>query len=129
MQPTLFERIGEDNIRTLVDEFYDLVFVHPQISHLFKTDKELIKEKQRMFLTQFFGGPPLYSQRYGHPQLRARHLPHPIGEDDAVAWLFLYVESGWYASGSRRIKGRTFSTLHPDGNVYGQPGGDGPIMD
>ena len=87
MQPTLFERIGEDNIRTLVDEFYDLVFVHPQISHLFKTDKELIKEKQRMFLTQFFGGPPLYSQRYGHPQLRARHLPHPIGEDDAVAWL------------------------------------------
>lgn len=87
MQPTLFERLGEENIRNLVDAFYDLVFAHPQISHLFKTDKETIKEKQRLFLTQFLGGPALYSERYGHPQLRARHLPHPINEEDAVAWL------------------------------------------
>lgn len=87
MQPSLFERLGEETIRLLVDRFYDLVFVHPQISPLFKTDKEVIKEKQRLFLTQFLGGPPLYSQQYGHPQLRARHLPHPIGEADAVAWL------------------------------------------
>lgn len=87
MEPTLFQQLGEDVIATLVDRFYDLVFADPQISHLFKTDKELIKEKQRLFLTQFLGGPPLYSQRYGHPQLRARHLPHPIGQEDAVAWL------------------------------------------
>lgn len=87
MQTTLFERLGEGNIKTLVDRFYDLVFAHPQISHLFKTEKEVIKEKQRLFLTQFLGGPSLYSDQYGHPQLRARHLPHPIGDDDAVAWL------------------------------------------
>lgn len=84
---TLFEQLGEENLKTLVDRFYDLVFSHEQISHLFKTDKEVIKEKQRLFLTQFLGGPALYSQQYGHPQLRARHLPHPIGNDDAVAWL------------------------------------------
>lgn len=84
---TIFERLGEQNIKLLVDQFYDLVFSDPQISRLFKTDKALIKEKQRMFLTQFFGGPQLYSQQYGHPQLRARHLPHPISDDDAVAWL------------------------------------------
>jgi len=84
---TLFERLGAENIRTLVNRFYDLVFAHPQISHLFKTEKEVIKEKQRLFLTQFLGGPALYSEQYGHPQLRARHLPHPIGDDDAVAWL------------------------------------------
>ena len=87
MLPTLFEKLGEENLRVLVDRFYDLVFSHEQIAHLFKTDKELIKEKQRLFLTQFLGGPPLYSERYGHPQLRARHMPHPIHEDDAVAWL------------------------------------------
>lgn len=87
MQPTLFEQLGEENIRTLVDRFYDLVFAHEQISHLFKTDKEVIKEKQRLFLTQFLGGPASYSQQYGHPQLRARHMLHPIGNDDAVAWL------------------------------------------
>ena len=86
-EKTAFERLGEENLHLLVDRFYDLVFAHPQISHLFKTDKETIKEKQRLFLTQFLGGPPLYSARFGHPRLRARHLPHPIGDDDAVAWL------------------------------------------
>lgn len=84
---TLFDRIGEQNLKILVERFYDLVFKNEVISHLFKTDKEVIKEKQRLFLTQFLGGPPLYSDRYGHPKLRARHLPHPITEEDAVAWL------------------------------------------
>jgi hemoglobin len=83
----LFDRLGETNLQLLVDRFYDLVFENPQISRLFKTDKNVIKEKQRLFLTQFLGGPPLYSNQYGHPRLRARHLPHTITADDAVAWL------------------------------------------
>ncbi len=87
MSSTLFEQLGEENLRTLVDRFYDLVFENEQISALFKNDKNEIKEKQRLFLTQFLGGPALYSQRFGHPQLRARHLPHPITDDHAVAWL------------------------------------------
>ena len=87
MQTPLYERLGADNLRVLVDRFYDLVFENEQISHLFKTDKALIKEKQRLFLTQFLGGPPLYSEQYGHPRLRARHIPHTIHEQDAVAWL------------------------------------------
>jgi hemoglobin len=61
MPTTIFDLIGEENLRTLVDRFYDLVFEHEQISHLFKSDKEAIKEKQRLFLTQFLGGPALYS--------------------------------------------------------------------
>lgn len=86
-EPTLYDRLGAENLRLLVTRFYDLVFENEQISHLFKTDKDVIKEKQRLFLTQFLGGPPLYSERYGHPQLRGRHLPFPITADDAVAWL------------------------------------------
>ena len=86
-EETLYDKLGEHNLRLLVDRFYDLVFENPQISHLFKTDKNVIKEKQRLFLTQFLGGPPLYSTQYGHPRLRARHLPHAISSDDAVAWL------------------------------------------
>jgi hemoglobin len=87
MEESLYQRLGDNNLQLLVNRFYDLVFQHDRISHLFKTDKETIKEKQRLFLTQFLGGPPLYSQKYGHPQLRARHMPHPIEEEDAVAWL------------------------------------------
>jgi hemoglobin len=84
---TLYERLGPENLQKLVNAFYDLVFADPEIKDLFKTDKELIKKKQFMFLTQFLGGPALYSDAYGHPQMRARHLPHPISEDKAMAWL------------------------------------------
>lgn len=84
---TLYYRLGKENLDLLVERFYDLVFVNPQISHLFKNDKEEIKGKQRLFLTQFLGGPALYSDKYGHPQMRARHLPHTITETDAIAWL------------------------------------------
>ncbi len=87
MEASLFDRLGEPVIHQLVDRFYERVFVHPVIGRLFKTDKELIKEKQRLFLTQFLGGPSLYSNQYGHPKLRARHLPHPITNEDAEAWL------------------------------------------
>ena len=87
MEPSLYDRIGERVVHELVDRFYEHVFVHPLIGRLFKTDKELIKEKQRLFLTQFLGGPSLYSNQYGHPKLRARHLPHPISTEDAEAWL------------------------------------------
>jgi truncated hemoglobin YjbI len=59
---TLYEELGEENLQKLVDGFYDLVFINPRISRLFKTDKDLIKEKQRLFLTQFLGGPSLYSE-------------------------------------------------------------------
>ncbi|MEJ7647307.1 MAG: globin [Chryseolinea sp.] len=87
MEGTLFEKLGPDHLALLVDQFYEFVFADEQISHLFKSSKEEIKEKQRLFLTQFLGGPPLYTERFGHPQLRARHMPHPIGEEDANAWL------------------------------------------
>jgi hemoglobin len=83
----LYYRLGKENLDLLVERFYDLVFVNPQISHLFKNDKEEIKGKQRLFLSQFLGGPALYSDKYGHPRMRARHMPHTITETDAIAWL------------------------------------------
>lgn len=84
---SLYYRLGKENLDLLVERFYDLVFVNDQIAHLFKNDKEDIKGKQRLFLSQFLGGPALYSEKYGHPQMRARHMPHPITETDAIAWL------------------------------------------
>lgn len=110
---TLFERLGAENIQTLVNRFYDLVFAHTQISQLFKTDKEVIKEKQRLFLTQFLGGPALYSEQYGHPQLRARHLPHPIGDDDAVAWLECMNKAIGTLSIDEKLKDELFKRFIP----------------
>ena len=87
MEETLYSRLGEGNLKLMVGYFYDLVFEDPQIKHLFKNDKSEIMDKQFKFLSQFLGGPDLYSNEFGHPRMRARHLPHQITEEDAISWL------------------------------------------
>lgn len=85
---TLYEAAGgEETIRKLVETFYPLVQQDPLLSPLFPEDIRPVMEKQFLFLTQYFGGPPLYSQKYGHPMMRARHLPFPITPERAQAWL------------------------------------------
>lgn len=66
-----------------------------------------------MFLTQFLGGPSLYSQQYGHPQMRARHLPHPISEEDAVAWLQCMSEALAGLPVDESLKDEIFKRLVP----------------
>ena len=75
-----YERIGEERLKSVLDEFYKSVFSSSIIGHLFANDRELIQEKQLKFLTQFLGGSDLYSQEYGHPKMRMRHLPHRIDQ-------------------------------------------------
>jgi hemoglobin len=45
------------------------------------------EEKLFMFLSGWMDGPPLYVQKYGDPQMRARHLPFPIGDAERDQWL------------------------------------------
>lgn len=84
---TIYSKIGPERLRQLVDKFYDIVFNESSISHLFKTDQNVVRDKQYRFLSQFLGGPQLYSEEYGHPRMRARHLPHPIGQSEKDEWL------------------------------------------
>jgi len=85
---TFYEKIGEQRLRNVITNFYTLVFSSPVISPLFNaTDRELIQEKQIKFLTQFLGGPDLYSREYGHPKMRMRHLPHKIDLKAKDEWL------------------------------------------
>jgi len=87
---TIYERLGEEKLKMLLDTFYDKVFASPVIGPLFaNSDKNLVKHKQFCFLSQFLGGPPRYNETYGHPQLKARHLPHRIDENAKNEWLSL----------------------------------------
>jgi hemoglobin len=90
-QTTLYEQIGgEATIRKLVDRFYELMDADPQaagIRALHPADLAGSREKLFLFLSGWMGGPPLYVQRHGHPRLRARHLPFPIGEAERDQWL------------------------------------------
>jgi hemoglobin len=83
-----YEQIGgAETVARLVDIFYDHVKEHPDLAPLFPEDFTEVKERQYQFLTQFLGGPALYSERHGHPMLRARHMRFPITPTRAEAWL------------------------------------------
>lgn len=85
---TIYEKIGgAEKVRQLVEAFYPKVQEHPLLKPLFPEDIKPVIEKQYLFLTQFLGGPPLYTDKRGHPMLRARHLPFPITPARANAWL------------------------------------------
>lgn len=89
---TIYQRIGgETVIRQLVDRFYDLMDTEPLaagIRALHPADLSGSRDKLYWFLTGWMGGPSLYIERFGHPRLRARHLPFPIGERERDEWLW-----------------------------------------
>lgn len=92
MNNTIFEQIGgEEKIRLLVDRFYDLMDTRDEaavIRRLHPDDLSESREKLYLFLVGWTGGPPLYMQKFGHPRLRARHMPFPIGEQERDEWLW-----------------------------------------
>lgn len=58
-----------------------------------KTNADSIKDKQYRFLTQLLGGPPRYAEKYGHPRMRMRHMPHAIDATAKEEWLKLMKEA------------------------------------
>ena len=84
---TLHDRIGPEHLRALLERFYARVAADALLSPIFPAHLDGTLEKQFAFLSGFLGGPPLYHQTYGHPRLRARHLPFEITPARARAWL------------------------------------------
>lgn len=88
---THYERLGgAEKLRALVDRFYDLMDTEPdywEIRKLHPQDLAGSRDKLFWFLSGWMGGPPLYVERFGHPMLRARHLPYPIGVRERDQWL------------------------------------------
>lgn len=89
--PSIFEMLGgEPGIRRLVDRFYDLMDVDTDLKllrdvHGAKLDQA--RDKLFWYLSGYFGGPQHYVERFGHPRLRARHLPFSIGIAERDQWL------------------------------------------
>lgn len=82
-----FEIIGEEKLHRLVDALYYHVANHPELAPIFPDDLTETARKQKQFLTQFLGGPPIYTDEHGHPRLRMRHLPFPVTPRRAQCWL------------------------------------------
>ena len=81
---------GAEALDRLVRRFYALMDSEPEflcIRKLHPEDLAVSTEKLASFLSGWLGGPNLYMERFGHPMLRARHLPFPIGVAERDAWL------------------------------------------
>ncbi len=91
MSNTHYERLGGDaGIRRLVDRFYDLMDSDPDyygIRKLHPAELAGSRDKLYWFLSGWTGGPSHYSERFGHPMLRRRHFPYPIGDSERDQWL------------------------------------------
>jgi hemoglobin len=95
--PTPYELMGGDEkVRALVHRFYDLMELDPKFEALRKvhgSSLEGAREKLYLFLSGWLGGPPLYTDRFGHPMLRARHLPFAIGDLERDQWMTCMVQA------------------------------------
>jgi hemoglobin len=82
---------GQTFFDALVERFYRRVEDDPVLRPLYPADLEPGKRALALFLGQYWGGPQTYSEEKGHPRLRMRHAPFPIGPAEREAWLVAMV--------------------------------------
>ncbi|MGB8517214.1 MAG: group II truncated hemoglobin [Gallionella sp.] len=86
-----YQRIGgADQVRALVQHFYRIMDELPESYGIRKMHAENLQgaeDKLFKFLSGWMGGPQLFVQEYGHPMLRARHLPFTISDSERDQWL------------------------------------------
>jgi hemoglobin len=81
---------GEAGVRALVDRFYDRMVSDPEaalIREMHDADLTKMRERLALFLCGWLGGPPLYTERYGHLCMRTAHDPFPIGIEARDQWM------------------------------------------
>ena len=74
----------------LAERFYDLMDLEPAYAALRAAHgNTLAQARQKLFwfLCGWLGGPQHYTERFGHPRLRARHMPFVIGNTERDQWL------------------------------------------
>jgi hemoglobin len=100
--PSLYELLGGmPYFENLVDRFYAGVAADPVLLPLYPDQEDLRGARRRLtlFLVQYWGGPTTYSDERGHPRLRARHFPFPIGTVERDRWL-VHMRASIEASGA-----------------------------
>ncbi len=90
----MFNLLGEDGMRKMVSDHYDLI-KESEVKDLFPKNPvafEKAKEHSADFLIQICGGPQYFNQNRGMPQLNRRHLPFKITAESRLVWLKCYKE-------------------------------------
>jgi len=81
---------GESQVRSLAERFYDLMELDSGYAALRASHgADLVEARDKLFwfLCGWLGGPQHYIERFGHPRLKARHMPFKIGILERDQWL------------------------------------------
>lgn len=78
---------GDEVFHRIVERFYAGVAGDALLRPLYPESLTESKRHLALFLIQYFGGPSTYSAERGHPRLRMRHLPFPVGQGERDAWV------------------------------------------
>lgn len=88
-KPIFIEELGEDGLKQLFSDFYDLI-VDSDIGNFFPQEEEEL-EKVKSHNVKFFieaaGGPKYYSETVGHFDMLKAHEPFSITEKSRREWL------------------------------------------
>lgn len=84
---TIYDLIGEEQIRLLTKYFYQEVSKNEALKKLYPEDLAPAEERLFLFLQQVFGGPETYSEQRGHPRLRMRHAKWKIDAAMRDHWM------------------------------------------
>jgi hemoglobin len=87
---SVYEQVGGmPFFERLVDRFYDGVEDDPVLAPLYPEAPDFSGARHRLtlFLAQYWGGPTTYNEERGHPMLRMRHMPYPVGPAQRDRWM------------------------------------------
>ncbi|MCF3643126.1 group II truncated hemoglobin [Rhizobium sp. TRM95111] len=91
---TLYQAIGGDaGVRRLTARFYELMDTLPEAANCRAIHPPSLAESEEKlyeYLSGWLGGPPLYTEKRGHPMLRRRHFAAGIGPKERDEWLFCF---------------------------------------
>lgn len=92
--PEFLKVVGEDGLRKISSDHYDLIRKSP-ISNIFPEDEkefEQAKINSSDFFIQICGGPKYFNENRGAPMMVARHQPFKITPKTRMVWLECYIE-------------------------------------
>ena len=87
---------GEEGLRKLVNRFYEVMDTLPEargVREMHPESLESSAKKLFMFLSGWLGGPNLFQEAFGHPRMRARHMPFKIGKSERDQWMICMVQA------------------------------------
>ena len=87
---------GAPGIQRLVHRFYELMDELPEAFTVRQMHPESLAgsaESLFEFLSGWFGGPPLFVEKKGHPRLRMRHAPYAVGQVVRDEWMLCMTQA------------------------------------